>query len=255
MDYEDMIHGENHICHICGMVYEKYPMISSCLDEFYQKDEEKGISPYREIYSYTMNSIYLHFAHTVQYCKEVLKKENFGDWLDIGSGDPWITKEMQKYGSGWSWDPGFDHTRNFKSDPRSRFDLVTCMNMLEHVYAPIEFLQNMHPLVSNFGNLILCVPYVYTNSITMHKDQWFSNAHIHHFDINSLDNTCLLAGWKIDSVQLLYEEMGQKIYVRCKKIRPKQPVFNFNKEKVSRAKDFISLQNQVWLAGNDMKVV
>jgi hypothetical protein len=82
----------------------------------------------------------------------------------------------------------------------------------------------------------------------MGKDQWFSNAHIYHFNVDSLAYTIGLAGFNIFSNCIREEEMGSKIYVgfKIKKWMTLNQLIPLSTKTLEDIKDIIVTGNELY---------
>jgi SAM-dependent methyltransferase len=94
-----------------------------------------------------------------------------------------------------------------------KFDIITMLNALEHVYSPTEVLTKINSLLKDDGYVLVSVPNLYNKTINIPVDAFLSNAHLYNFSeftIRSLFNKC---GFKVINIDHITEEMGDKLYV------------------------------------------
>jgi len=198
------IHTINVLCD-CGLAQVYNPLTAESLDYFYK--EQNGISPYRKLYPCPEYDVVLHTTNMIEFIQNQDKPLR-GTTLIVGGGSLTQQSILEKTFRTpmFTLDPSLE-----QQDRPLRFDNLICMNTLEHVYNPVQFLEYLSTLAKT---LYLSVPNLISNSITMPNDQWFSRAHIYHFTNYSLYRTHTKAGWEEIDKGEFNERMGSKIYLK-----------------------------------------
>ena len=155
--------------------------------------------------------------------------KNVNSILDVGCGNGWVAKEFLPKGKQvYSLDisvtnpskakklyPGEKHfgiTADSFHLPfnDNSFDCVISSEIIEHVYDPAEFINELFRVVKKGGSLIITTPYkeklIYY--LCIHCNQKTpANAHIHSFDEKKIES--LYSGNDLESFK--YETFGNKI--------------------------------------------
>lgn len=144
--------------------------------------------------------------------------------LDIGSGYGFFINELSRAGytnitgieiSSERRDialqhtdiPVIDHDVNSPGRDIGRFDLITCFHVLEHMADPVQFLNNIRPLINENGIFICEVPNV--NELMLktcgsYNDFYWIRAHLNYFDGDTLLACFHKAGYQ--NVEIKYEQ-------------------------------------------------
>jgi SAM-dependent methyltransferase len=181
--------GELRQCRACGFI--------QCVDldaviGFYEnlQDEE---------YENTRKERKLQEARLVQYLKQF---KAGGSLLDIGAGSGIMVEAALEKGyravgiepSKWlqqrAVERGLPIVQGVfpHSDIQGTFDIVTLVDVLEHVISPATLLDEIHRVLNGDGVLVLVTPDVSSIAARLLKFKWwhFRLAHVGYFDRNNL---------------------------------------------------------------------
>ena len=208
------IHSRNVMCKSCGLVYVDPKMSREELAKFYAED-------YRKIYG-GQHSLDAEKRHAEMAYKLMPK----GKHLDIGCS----TGELLKLTGGQGIEPNREHCKIANSNGlsvfnstleeyqgESKFDVITMLNALEHVYSPTEVLRKIYNLLNDKGIVLISVPNILSTTINIPVDAFLSNAHLYNFTILTLGTIMQKCGLKPIDAYLISEEMGEKIYMIAEK--------------------------------------
>lgn len=219
----NMIHGRNVVCVDCGLVYISPRMTRETLDKFYENE-------YRNIYNAHNDTKNIHSVNAIN----ILKATNvIGTLIDIGCNDGSLlemyNKETNVYCEGV--EKGNSICDKFKihndiDDVTNKFDIITMLNTLEHLYSPREVLFKLRDVLTDNGHVLISVPNLYNNTLNIHIDGFFSNAHIYNFSAKTLSELMMECGYKIKNIFYINENMGNKIYLLATKNK------SFNKDSI-----------------------
>lgn len=221
------IHSRNVICKTCGLVYVEPKMSKEELAKFYAED-------YRKIYG-GRHSLDAEKRHAETAYRLMPK----GKHLDIGCS----TGELLKLTRGTGIEPNLEHYGIARSNglnvvntnleeyqTEERFDIITMLNALEHVYSPTEVLRKIHGLLADDGFVLISVPNVLSTAINIPVDAFLSNCHLYNFSVDTLKTIFNKCGFKVVRHWSIVEEIGEKIYMLCQKgnIDVQLPTPNYN---------------------------
>lgn len=208
----------------CGLIQVLDPMRPLVLDNFYSKPEV-GESPYRQLFKHQKEASLFHIQNFIGFMTTVYKNNNLikpNTYLDFGGASIDTLGLVQKHlniQDVYLYDPGVkdDNPYVLKDLQDKKFDLISILGTLEHMHNPIETLDLLNDYLSDEGLIMISVPDIMTQMLTVPKDAWFSAAHLYHFDITSLLRVITKAGYiPVYSTQLI-EEVGEKLYLVIKK--------------------------------------
>jgi SAM-dependent methyltransferase len=159
-------------CSVCGFSYlsprlkEEAALIIYQEDNYYDDTSQEGYSNYQE-QELALRATYRRFF-------KVLKKQQLdgGDILEIGCGFGFFLDEARPYFNkrmGTDFSPGASRTAGLVADqiflggleqiPADlRVDMVVALNVLEHTYDPVKFLETSKKALKPGGKLIIAVP-------------------------------------------------------------------------------------------------
>jgi len=238
------IHSRNVMCKSCGLVYVDPKMSREELAKFYAED-------YRKIYG-GQHSLDAEKRHAEMAYKLMPK----GKHLDIGCS----TGELLKLTGGQGIEPNREHCKIANSNGlsvfnstleeyrgESKFDVITMLNTLEHVYSPTEVLTKINSLLDDGGYVLVSVPNVLSTTINIPVDAFLSNAHLHNFSAATLGIMMQKCGLKPIAVYLIPEEMGEKVYMIAKKDVKHEIIYDKNIEKrIELTKLFLNYSNSLF---------
>jgi len=179
-----------------------------------------------------------------------------GKHLDIGCS----TGELLKLTGGHGIEPSVEHCEIATSNGlsvtnatleeyqgESKFDVITMLNALEHVYSPTEVLTKINSLLDDGGYVLVSVPNVYSTTINIPVDAFLSNAHLYNFSAATLGIMMQKCGLKPVAVYLIPEEMGEKVYMIAKKDVEHEIIYDDNIEKrIELTKLFLNYSNSLF---------
>lgn len=255
-DTGEIIQGTNVICKHCGLVFISPRLTKEDLDKFYTED-------YRKIYKGALNAeVEKHHAETaMKVLKESCEVDVGNRLLDIGCSTGELVDRIRHTRiDSYGIEPNKEHYEIAKSkglevecttiesyDPGMKFDIITMLNALEHVYSPTETLEKIHSLLNEDGYLLICVPNLYNRTIHIPVDAFLSNAHLYNFSIDTLTAYFLKTGFKIVNQYQVTEEMGDKIYLLGQKTDKKwEFIPKIETEVVKNTVDHLKLADSIW---------
>lgn len=223
-DNGKIINGRNVMCNKCGLAYVTPRMTRETLKEFYEKE-------YRNIYDEEVN-----FKSELRHAENLVNLLNTykikgGTFLDIGSsvgvlvamlsqnGVDAIGIEASKRNADIAIKNGVNviNTNIEEWQTDKKFDVITMLNTLEHMYSPKEILKKIHSMLSDEGVLIISVPDLFNINIKRNPDVYLSNAHIYNFNVYSLGKMLVECGYEPKHVDYTPEEIGNKLYMTAQK--------------------------------------
>jgi len=229
-----IIQGTNRICKSCGLVFISPRMSKEELDEFYKNE-------YRAIYKRNDTQIAAEKNHAdtawsyIDMKVPIEFKDRKVNSLDIGCGTGELVEKCAGTFNAYGIEPttaqyelAKEKGLNVESctledyNPPFKFDIVTMLNVLEHVLSPTEVLNKIHSMLNDNGYLLVSVPNLYNRSIMLPVDAFLSNCHLYNFSIDTLRAYYLKTGFKIVKAFEKTEEMGDKIYLLGQKMDKKQ---------------------------------
>jgi len=103
----------------------------------------------------------------IKFFKESFKEE--GKWLDIGSSNT-----MAQYLALWVTRREADHTEGDLNDIHlvGEYDLITCLEVLEHLMNPLRLLREIRGVLARDGKLILSTPWRQDGPTEYHMQEW-----------------------------------------------------------------------------------
>lgn len=253
--YKKLICGEveHHtriiICPSCGLIQTYKPLTEEALKSFYK--EVDGISPYRKMFPVPDNQTVRHISNAMCVMNQFLDKGIYRSFLDVGSGNTetlkFVRHSYPQFEIIKSHDPGIPESNdNIMHLCNRQFDIITCINTLEHIFNPVEFLSKLRSNLSALGKLIIGVPNVLNTCVGLQLNAWFSPAHIYHFETQTLINTLLKAGFKPMFLWSVTEEMGSKIYMAFEKSNIEENIKKFTPRMIESRINYIkNLRNLI----------
>lgn len=224
------IHHINVICD-CALVQQLEPMTEESLNFFYSVDHT-GLSPYRKIFKHHPKESQMHLSNTLQFINisTGFEKQRTGNifnpynYLEVGGAFtelrdvvseilPSISKENV-----YSYDPGIaeDKPQVLRNLHFKKFDLVTIINCLEHVYNPVKLLMDLKDNITPSSRIIIGVPDLLNTHFNTTMDGWFSSAHVYAFEMNTLLSVIEIAGYDPVFGINITEASGMKNYLSIK---------------------------------------
>lgn len=84
----------------------------------------------------------------------------------------------------------------------SEYDVISAVDVFEHLPQPIKFLESMKNLIKNNGLLVLEIPNIESFLARHHKMQWryVDREHLHYFSQKTLRNLLMKYGFTIERV-------------------------------------------------------
>jgi SAM-dependent methyltransferase len=148
----------------------------------------------------------------------VLKSNMQGAFLDVGSANLRLL-EMIKH-SGWRLtliEPS-QHAKQFEDILGckvfncsfedcvfiDKFDIISVIDVLEHVYSPVDFLKRVKDILSDEGFALFRFPNSYSLRCRISRDKWDMIrplGHLHFFSPNSFRAACAISGLRIEDLQ------------------------------------------------------
>lgn len=220
------VHNLIGVCKYCGLVQTINPMTEEALNRFYKKPEI-GESPYRSLYPFSEQAALGHLRDALGFIGACME-ESYANGkpfynssiLDLGSGGTWSLDHLIKAFEGsrvCTYDPGV--VSNLKGVlpnlDNEKFDIIICLNVLEHVYNPVTFLEDLKEHLTDNGRIILSVPDIYAINIAV--GAWFSGAHLWHFSSDLVGMLILRAGYRITHSMSTLDHIGGKIFIDIQK--------------------------------------
>lgn len=238
-DDDKIIHGRNVICKKCGLVYISPRMTKESLDKFY-------CTEYRTIYGSNLQvNMMAEHNHALK-ATEILFGERirrtFGPTrlLDVGASTGQMvgifhqamiqnnlavqttgieaSEEYSKVGKEQGLNIINEDFLTYKTE--NKFDIITILNTLEHMYSPTETLEKIHELLDVGGHVLISVPNIDNTLITRNLDAFLSNAHLYNFSSQTLVSLLQKTGFEPIRMYILAEEIGEKLYALAKKAEP-----------------------------------
>lgn len=220
-----IVHGINVICTTCGLLQVLDKMSEYELSEFYKKQ-------YREIYNKADASTEMHCANSLMILKKILDREKKESLLDIGCYTGKFVKILNEVelikAQGIDYNTTAENcfSGNFMDfEFEKKYQVITTFNCLEHMHSPTKTLKKIHELLDENGILFLSVPNLVNKNINCYPDAWLSNAHLYHFNINTLHAYFEKCGFRFKHLTILTESIGTKIYAAAIKSTPKTPLY------------------------------
>lgn len=201
------------ICNNCGLIFTNPQITENDLNEFYKKNYRKIYQKDKKDQQIMDNNSRIHALSTIETIKSI--DEKFETYLDIGCNDKQLISELRRNPNTLKAE-GLDPNTNIQGvyhDPSEinshyKYDVITCMNTLEHIYDPIKLLASIKKHVKKY--IVVGVPNVF-GRINCTVDAFFSCAHLWHFSTISLTQVLNKAGYQ----HLFFAEANEPM---CKKI-------------------------------------
>jgi hypothetical protein len=229
------IHTINVICE-CGLTQLLEPLTCKSLMEFY-KPNESGKSVYRTLFPYSKELSYQHLLNTLRFIQMCMGRDHImqdsTNYLEVGGStmDSWdtIKNVFPRITEVYGYDPALSNLNNpyiLNNLFFRKFDIITVINTLEHMYNPYEFLIGLRDNLNANGRVIINVPDLLNTFLNLNMDAWFSAAHLYHFEANSLLHLIQACGYSPVFFMSTTENMGMKLYMCIKKENeiPKRPL-------------------------------
>lgn len=236
-----------YICTDCGLIQNDF-VSSAYLDYYYHKK-------YREVRKEKITPVYLEFmSRRANSQKEFIKNSlpsniSFKNVIDIGAGAGKLIESFMPDSHLFAVESDsimIEHmSKNraitvineptlFEADNQSRFDLLTMSHVFEHINNPLEYLYQLHKVVSSDGYVFLEVPNEPINLVSHHiKQKKKGIGHLFDytiatlnlmisksklFDVVALKTYSISVSEYIESGHLVnFDEnkQGDGIYIRC----------------------------------------
>jgi SAM-dependent methyltransferase len=241
------IHNNIGFCRYCGLVQTINPMTEKSLEDFYRKPEV-GDSEYRKLYKFDERGALVHLEQAVGFLCQCIdsdvsneQKFDFKEILDLGSGGDYSLKYLNfafKNSNSYVYDPGMkSKNEGVLNDIKDRkFDVIFVLNVLEHVYNPVKFLENLKDNLTDNGHIILSVPDIY--NILLPVNAWFSGAHLWHFGFDTFQKTVIRAGYERRHAMQTLDHIGGKLYISIKKTEDTSNL-NYQFENIENLKNYL----------------
>lgn len=223
---DKIIHGQNVVCKNCGLIYVNPRMTKESLHDFYEHE-------YREIYHACRDiNETIHLNGIINVLNKYMIPTN--TILDIGAGKGTLVNLLNNSGlNAIGIEPNKgdlnNNILNINFDDwvtDQKFDIITILNTLEHVYSPKSTLKKIRSLLTNTGIVILSVPNVFNINIKRNVDAYLSNAHIYNFSSDTLINLLRSIGLSPSDIYYIPEIIGDKLYVVAKKSEPIEVIYS-----------------------------
>jgi SAM-dependent methyltransferase len=138
-----------------------------------------------------------------------------GTLLDIGAGTGHFLHVMQKRGWNVSGTEKDAKARNFSLEqwgirllpdeglfslPDQSFDVITLWHVLEHLYAPLDYLKKASALLEPAGSLIIALPNPASCDAHHYREYWAAwdvPRHLWHFQPENMEKLALKAGFTL----------------------------------------------------------
>ena len=148
--------------------------------------------------------------------KQINKKVKSGRLLDIGAGSGILVEEAINFGfnseglepSKWlckiAREKGLNlHNTVLPSKKlKGKFDVITLIDVIEHVTDPVELLKNINNLMVRNGLGVLVTPYVGSFASRLMRFRWwhYRTAHVCYFNLKTIDLALKQSGLKRISI-------------------------------------------------------
>lgn len=113
--------------------------------------------------------------------------------------------------------------------PTNRFDLVTCLEVLEHVKDPVKVLKEIKRVLKKEGNFIVLIPtmnllfrLIWFTWVHLGPGRVWRHTHVQKFENDSLDNLLEQAGFKIIKRKLFLS--GMLLLIQAKRVKQEKLV-------------------------------
>ena len=226
-DYLDMINNSYQDvvrqivkCDDCGFIYRSPSLDSNDLNILYEKFRDMSIrneSPdeYFDRITSLPESESENYQKILWIQKHLVDSlPDTGSILDVGCGGGVFLNSFQKIFYNWNLfgvEPttAFADLANRRASAKvlncnynsglfsSKFDLVTCNQVLEHVIDPISFLKELKNDLKSSGILYLEVPDVSDFDTLPPDHDRFHMQHLSIFSIKTLERACSVAGFSL----------------------------------------------------------
>ena len=262
----NIIQGRNVMCKRCGLVYVSPRLTKPELDRFYAKD-------YRKIYGggASLEAEKRHagtatnILHNIFYAPSLEFASKNRRILDIGcsTGELLVSFRLMwpDCAEAYGIEPNAEYCKKAQEadlnvlnttiedyNPDIRFDIITMLNTLEHVFSPTAVLQKIHSLLNDGGHVLVSVPNLLSTSINIPVDAFLSNAHLFNFTAATLALMMQKCGLRPVKAYPVSEEMGEKVYMLAVKDTPHEIVYDDNTEKrIEFTKIFLEYVDRVFV--------
>lgn len=217
---KDVVDFEIVVCQKCGFVFYAPRPEASDIDQKYYflndcADESEG-----KLKTATSNTELRRADLLVKYLSKHIDIQSVGDILDFGGHDgrlmkPFIDKGHRTYLVDYTRNsiPGVirlgDTLADLSAD--SRFDLIICSHVLEHVATPLEVIKQLRDHLTLNGTIFIEVPMDMLWQLPLQKEPV---THINFFTPHCLFNLLTLAGLKVKDCRLdsCFHPSGKKNY-------------------------------------------
>ena len=206
------IHHKDVMCKNCGLVYKNPRMTRESLDLFYKEE-------YRKMYGENPESEQMHALNAYRLIVGIR-----GSLLDIGCAGGKLLNLWK--GEKCGVEPGQNKPdgayASIKDVPK-KYDIVTMLNTLEHVYSPTETLQEIYDVCGKY--LLISVPEFFNTNITRAVSAYLSNAHLYTFTRPAIRAMLKKCGFNVLKIYSLPEEIGNKLYILSEKGEPSEATY------------------------------
>ena len=204
-------------CNCCGMIRPNpLPYKEENKKDIYDSPDnikfydQKTKKIDRESYEYNY-----YFKHFEPYLEIIRKYKISGKALDIGCGAGHLLKLLSNKGleaEGIDVSPvlikalkldGFKvncYEIGDKKLEKSKYDLITLNQVLEHIVDPEEFVKELNKLLKKKGHIIIAVPYIYGLVPQILRSKWYGLGYGQHLNFFSQE-----------SLKILFERNGFEI--------------------------------------------
>ena len=212
-------------CLSCGYVSQKLtPELEAFLADFYTKEESFFTTPP------TQEKPGPRVVQTIEYLKSFVSSP-VESILEIGAYDGFFLEQIRKaFSSTRTVGIEISNTFNMYEDitlvhdvyPSTQvegetFDLIVCMNVLEHIFTPREFMEKIGKNLSDTGHVLIEIPNEeYAFSIGAPS---FQHQHISYFTPRTIERFLSSVGFRIDG---MYTQDLDRMLIVCSKQQSSQ---------------------------------